>query len=265
MPDLAGLQSFLVSIGVGVTGESLAALAVLLLAIFLMWLALAWIGGDKQIALRPIAGYTRLRRLIAEAAERGQPIHLAPGTGSLGDSGTAETLAGVTAAYAVARRAAAAQTPLVMTTANPVVLPVLENAAERAYSAAGVAQEYQPDQVRFAGPNRAAYALHVADILVHERAAANVLLGSFGDEFLLISEPAGRAGVEQVAGTANPLTLPFVVTSTEYPVLGEEVFAAGAYLAGRRSHLASLLAQDWLRLLAAAAIIAGVVLKTVGG
>jgi hypothetical protein len=87
-------------------------------------------------------------------------------------------------------------------------------------------------------------------------------VGAFGDEFPLMAETGAQHGLIQAGGTANPQALPFVLTSVSHPLIGEEIYAAGAYLSERRSHIASLLAQDTVRALIVAGTILLVLLRT---
>jgi len=92
-----------------------------------------------------------------------------------------------------------------------------------------------------------------------EDTEANVLVGNFGDEYLLMGEAAARRGLAgHIGGTSNPNTLPFIYASAEETLLGEEIYAAGAYLQQRPSQLGSLLTQDTARWLVALFILLGI-------
>jgi hypothetical protein len=173
-----------------------------------------------------------------------------------------ETLAGLTLLEGLAQPAATGAAPLLVTTASPLVLPMAQAILHRAYERAGYPAEYDPRQVRFIAPNPNAYAVGTASLVRQEKVGTSALVGSFGDEYLLLGEAGARDGVVQVAGTAQVHTLPFVFTTAEHPLLGEEIFAAGAYLSGRVAHLAGLMAQDHMRLVVVVVILAGVLLQT---
>ena len=101
----------------------------------------------------------------------------------------------------------------------------------------------------------------VAGILEREPLTANVMIGQFGDEYLLMGETGARLGVRQIVGTADPSTLPFVHASAEETLTGEEIFAGSAYTARRPIQIGSLLAEDWLRWLVVAGILIATVLR----
>ncbi len=262
---LSELQVLLENHSAGGAADSLIALGYVILAALLLAIALLKVGGAYRVSLRPIAGYTRIKEEITDAAESGKTIHLSAGSGGLGGGASADTLAGINAVSILAGRAATARTATLITTASPVVLPLLQSAAEQAYQRAGAPGEFQPAQVRFTGDDRNAYAVAVTDSLCHERISTSLLLGSLGDETLFIGERGRAAGLTQIVGTPSTRALPYAITTADAAIIGEETYAAGAYLSAKPAHVASLLAQDWLRLLVVGAIIAGVIARTLGG
>jgi hypothetical protein len=248
----------------GLTGADVVALGVIALAVVLLAVALASLETMRRVNLRPVPGYERLRNVVSEAAETGETLHLSSGAGSAGGGTTAETLAGLSALTILMGRAATSRVGALLTTGSPIVLPILQAIAERSYDEAGAAHEHDAAHVRFAGDDRNAYAVAVADALDHEHVGASLLLGSLSDEALYIGERGRAAGVTQVIGVANPRALPYALVTADHLLIGEEMYAAGAYLSGQPAHVASLLVQDWLRVLIVGAIIVGVVLRTVG-
>jgi hypothetical protein len=258
------LQNLLATYSFGISPEGGLALAILVLAIVFLAVALVRLDAGDAPALRPIAAFTAMDDAITESTETGQAILLSPGAGTVGDVSTAATLAGLTAVSALAERAATSSVTAIVTTASPLVLPLLENASERAFSAAGAPGEGDATLVRFAAPDRSAFAVSVSDAVQHEGVSASMVSGSLGDEILIFSERAHDAGALQVAGTDTALSVPVAVATADHLLIGEQIYSAGAYLGQQRSHVASLQAQDWLRLLVVAAIIAGVIIRTLG-
>ena len=57
--------------------------------------------------------------------------------------------------------------------------------------------------------------------------------------------------------------LPFVYATADEMLVGEEMYAAGAYLSEKPWHISCLLAQDWMRWAIVLAIIGLVIAKTV--
>ncbi len=238
--------------------------ALALVAIFLSFVLLArWrLRAGYRPTLRPLSGYETLAASPAESAESGRPIHVSVGAGTLGGAETPQTLAALEIAEALAQPSATVAGRLVVTTASPVVLPMAQAILDRAYNAAGAPDEYDPAQVRFASDQRQAYALAVAGQARRERPVVSAVSGDWGDEYLLMAESQRLAGVPLVAGAANDHTVPFVWATADYPLIGEEIFAAGAYLTRGKAALASLMAQDHMRLVLVLLILAGVVVES---
>ncbi len=238
--------------------DPVAVLLVIILAALLVYF-LYWAHLSRDMPLRPIAAYDALKQLLARAAETGQPVHISIGTAGVGQASTTETTAGLYTLEFLADRAAVSAIPPVVTVSEPTALPLAQDHLRRAYQRQGYPEEYDPRQVHLVAPpvqgSAVAYAAGVMDVLAHERVMANVMVGTFGDEFLLMSETGAQKGLLQVGGTNDPQVLPFVYTSISRPLLGEEIYAAGAYLGARRTHMGSLMAQDTMRGLLVIAVV----------
>jgi hypothetical protein len=220
------------------------------------------------LPLRPIAAYDALKQLLARAAEVGEPVHISIGIAGIGTASTADTMAGLYTLEFLADRAAVSAIPPTVTVSEPTALVVAQDQLRRAYQRQGYPDEYDPRQARFIAPpvngSAVAYAAGVMDLLNHEPVVANVMVGTFGDEFLLMAETGAQKMILQAGGTSNPTVLPFVYATITHPILGEEIYAAGAYLAARATHVGSLVAQDTLRAVLVAVIVLAVIARTLG-
>ncbi len=218
--------------------------------------------------LRAIPAYDSLKKLLSRAAETGQAVHVSVGTGGVSSTQTADTLAGLYALEFLADRAANSDIPPLVTVTEPTALPTVLDQLRRAYERQGYPDEFRFDQARFIAPpvngSAVPYAVGVMDILNHEPVTANVMLGSFGDEYLLMTEPGAQRDFYQVGGTSNQLVLPFVYLTMTEPILGEEIYAAGAYLLERVGHYTSLIAQDVFRVLIVVLVVVVVLLRLAG-
>ncbi len=234
--------------------------------------------------LRTIPGFTALKGLLAQAAEAGQPVHLSLGIAGVGDQNTADTTAGLLILDYIAERAAISASPPIVTLANPTALPVAQDLLRRAYRRHGYPEEFDPNRARFIAPdpnlytgttqNPAVYAPGQIDgfpyaagimrLLTQQPLVANVMVGYFGNEFLLLGETGAQHQLNQIGGTSNASALPFFYATVPNPLIGEEIYAAGAYLSNKPAHISSLIAQDVMRWMLIAGMIGGVVLKTIG-
>lgn len=244
--------------------------AIAFLGVFLIPLVLFIRRADlgARLQLRPLSGYEALRTLLSRAAETGRPVHISVGTGGINTPHTAETLAGLETLQFLATRAAVGSIPPIVTVNDPAVLPLAQDQVRRAFTREGYPEEYDPRRVRLIAPavnnNNLPYAVGVMDVLAHENVFANVMVGSFGDEFLLMAEPPAQKATPQIGGATAPDVLPFVFTSVEHPLLGEEIYVGGAYLSHKPAHVASLLAQDLVRAVIVLLLILGAILRIAG-
>lgn len=240
----------------------------ILLPLFLAFFALLLVYNraareGRKLTLRPISAYDELYLYLARAVEKGQAVHLSLGTQGIGGLATADTLAGLEVLERVADRLAGVGISLIVSVADPTLFPVAQDVLRRVYGRLGYPEGYDPRQVRFIAPDPAAYAAGAMGIISREKVGANILIGSFGDEFLLLGENGARLGIKQIGGSSSPQVLPLVQVSMDESLWGEEVYAAGSYLSAKPGHLASLHVQDWLRGAIILAVILGVLALTI--
>jgi hypothetical protein len=107
-----------------------------------------------------------------------------------------------------------------------------------------------------------AYTAAVTGTMVRERPAANFLIGSFYAESLLLAETGQASGAIQIAGTAEVAQLPFFVCACDYTLIGEELYAAGAYLSRDPAMLGSIKGQDWTKAAVGLLILLGAIFET---
>jgi len=217
----------------------------------------------KGPALRPLSGYAAVQNLIGQSIETGRPIHISVGVQGIGQQSTAQTLAGLTTLEYLAQQTAMYDVSPLVSVADGTALAAAQDVLRRASAAHGQGKRLDPYTVRMIAPEPVAYASGVMGLLSREQVWANVMNGAFGDEYLLMGETGVRKDLQQVAGSANPQALPFMMVAANHVLIGEEMFAAGAYLAGIAGHIASLILQDWMRTIIILLIVVGVVLKTV--
>jgi hypothetical protein len=247
----------------GVLGiESAIAILIVLICVPLLFYALSRVRAGKRPQLRMLPVFDRLARMGSRATESGRTLHVGLGMGGISGPDTAVSVAGLEVLEYLADQAAAGESRLVVTVAEPTLLPATQEVLRRVYAQRGKSDVFSPAQVRLLAPDPTAYAAGVMGILEVEDPLANVTVGAFGDEYLLIGETGVKKGVEQVAGTDDPAALAFMYATADGTLIGEEIFAAGAYLKERAEAIAGLMVQDWLRYLVIVAIIAGVLWQT---
>jgi hypothetical protein len=212
--------------------------------------------------LRPIQAFTALRGVMARAIETGRAVHVSLGVGGITSDVTADSLAGLSALEYLADQSAATGVAPIVTMANPTLLPLAQDVIRRPHGADREEAAKAVRQVRWIAPEPAAYAAGVMDILGGEGVDANVMIGSFGDEYLLMGEAASLRKITHIGGASDPNVLPFVFASADQALMGEDMYAAGAYLSRKAWHIGSLLAQDFMRWGIVAVIVVLVAIKT---
>ena len=65
--------------------------------------------------------------------------------------------------------------------------------------------------------------------------------------FLILAETGNSIGAIQIAGTGSSSQIPFFVTACDYTLIGEEFYAASAYLSGSPEMLGSIKGQDYVK------------------
>jgi len=217
--------------------------------------------GMKIPELYQVPGLEALDEAIGRCTEMGRPLHFSPGIGSVDN---AQTLAALSILSYVAGQCARYDTDLIVTNRRTIVYPISEEIVKQAFIQEGKLQNFKVENVRFISEDQFAYATGVTGIMYREQPAANLLLGAFWAESLIFAEVGATAGAIQIAGTANTHQIPFFVAACDYCLIGEELFAASAYLTREPILMGSIIVQDWGKMFAAIAIAVGTILATFG-
>ncbi|HOO60024.1 MAG TPA: hypothetical protein PLL34_05675, partial [Candidatus Mcinerneyibacteriales bacterium] len=108
------------------------------------------------------------------------------------------------------------------------------------------------------------YAAAVNGAMVREKPATVFLLGMFWAESLMLAETANTVGAIQIAGTDSTSQLPFFIAACDYTLIGEELYAASAYLSREPLLLGTLKAQDMIKGAVIMALILAIVFMLFG-
>jgi hypothetical protein len=201
------------------------------------------------IALRQIAAYQAVPLMVGEAIEANRPIHMSLGSAGIGGSNTLLALVSAEMFFQVARRAAIGATSPILTVSDPTAIPLGQDMLRRAYQSRDLVNRYKRGNVRWypSGPRSLAFAAALTATLGDDKVAANVLMGSFGAELALVAEAAQRRNQSLIATSDQLEGQAVAFAMSDQPLIGEEIFTAGAYMDGKPSHIAALVAQDVLR------------------
>jgi hypothetical protein len=211
----------------------------------------------KSLFIRKLAGLEAVEEAVGRATEMGKPVLFIPGIQELDEI---QTIAGLSILGRVARITAQYETPLIVPVLYPMALAAAGEVVKGAYMDAGRPDSFKPDMVRYVAGEQFAYVAAVNGIMLREKPAANVYMGAFYAESLLLAETGFAAGAIQIAGTAMPEQLPFFIAACDYTLMGEELYAASAYLSKEPLMLGSLKGQDLIKIILVFLIILGVIL-----
>jgi hypothetical protein len=194
-----------------------------------------------KMYLRPIAGIEAIDEAIGRATEMGKPILYVPGISTISD---VATIASITILGRVAKKIAEYQTRLIVPNYDPIVYTVAEEVVKQAYLEAGRPDSYDPDSVFFMTQSQFAYVAGVNGIMMRDKPATNFYLGMFYAESLILAETGSLSGAIQIAGTDAVTQLPFFITTCDYTLIGEELYAASAYLGHEPKQIGAVKGQD---------------------
>lgn len=215
----------------------------------------------KQIFIRRIPGLDAIDEAIGRATEMGKSILYVSGTGSMRN---VATIASINILSSIARKAAENDTPIIIPCSDPVVMNIGREVVKNAHLNAGRPDNYRQDNIFFITEEQFAYAAAVDGIIMRERPAAIFYMGLFQAESLIFGEVGNSIGAIQIAGTDSTTQIPFFITSCDYTLMGEELYAASAYLSREPLLLGSLKGQDMGKLLVIALIIIGALMQIIG-
>jgi hypothetical protein len=141
-------------------------------------------------------------------------------------------------------------------------MAVAQETVKGAYLDAGRPEAYKEENIFYITSMQFAYVAAVNGIMLREKTATNFYLGYFAAESLLLAETGSIAGSIQISGTDQIAQIPFFVAATDYTLIGEELYAASAYLGREPLLLGALKAQDWFKAIAIVSLIIGVFAAT---
>ncbi|RKX32386.1 MAG: hypothetical protein DRP46_01275 [Candidatus Zixiibacteriota bacterium] len=210
--------------------------------------------GGADLYVRRLAGIEAVDEAIGRATEMGKPILYVLGLGTAADIAT---IASYTILGRVAKKVAEYQTGLIVPCYDPIVMTVAQETVRTAYMDAGRPDAFSEDMVYFVTNQQFAYVAGVNGVMLRERPATNLYMGKFYAESLILAETGVVAGSIQISGTDEISQIPFFVVACDYTLIGEELYAASAYLGKEPLLLGSLKAQDYAK--------AGVILLAIIG
>lgn len=213
----------------------------------------------RGVYIREIAGLKAIEEAVGRATEMGRPCLFVPG---LQDINETPTVAGIAILSNVAKFTADYDATLEVPTARSLVMTAARETVHAAYLTAGRLEAYNEDRIYYVTDEQFAYVAYLTGYMVREKPAACFYAGIFFAESLILAETGNSIGAIQIAGTSETSQLPFFVAACDYTLIGEELFAASAYLSGEPHQLGSLKGQDAGKVLAGLLLLAGCLVAT---
>lgn len=201
---------------------------------------------QKELFLRPIAGLEAVNEAVGRATEMGRPIVYICGLSSLSD---VATIAALNILSHIAKRAGEYETRIIVPCYDPVVYTMAREIVKEAYTSIGRPDLFRGEDVYFATDSQFGYAAHVSALMIREQSATNFFMGYYFAESLILSETGASTGAIQVAGTDSVAQLPFFVVTCDYTLIGEELYAASAYLSKEPLLTGTIKGQDLSKLI----------------
>jgi len=216
---------------------------------------------QRDIFLRRIPGLDAVDEAIGRATELGKPILYLTGAGDMSEP---STIAAAVILGRVAKRVAAYETDLLVPHRDPIVMAVCQEVTKQSYLEAGKPDVFKEDSNFFITTDQFSYTAAVDGIMLRRKPAANFFMGSYFAEALLLTETGASTGAIQIAGTDSDHQLPFFVTTCDYTLIGEELYAASAYLSREPIQMGTLRGQDLGKGFVLVVLALGTILATVG-
>ncbi len=209
--------------------------------IFWYYINNAKMGKIKEIFIRRIPALNSIDEAVGRSTELGKPILYIPG---IMDIDNIQTLASLSLLSYIAQKTALYETELIMPVSRSVVMTVAQEVIKESYLKVGRSDLYRADKIFYLTDDQFGYAAAVDGIISREKPGAIFLVGAFYAESLILAETGFSAGAIQIAGTAMITQLPFFIAACDYVLIGEELFAASAYLSSDIIDKITLKTQD---------------------
>ncbi len=210
----------------------------------------------KTHTIRPIEALQAISDSIGRCAEMGRPILVTPGIANLTGTTNAQTIAGLTVLGEVAQQAAAIGVEVTTNASSEQVVIASEAIMRNALTSVGREDLYEPGKyVRWFGADQFSYAVGCAGQILDEKPGLIIFMGYFLADTIITGETASRVGAIKIGGTLGALA--FLAMMCDYLLIGEEMFAASASITKDPHVLATLAAQDWIK-------VAAIILMTIG-
>jgi len=215
--------------------------------------------GLFQPKVRRMAGIDAIDEAIGRSVEMGRPVFFSQGLTGIGPL----LMAVMGIMGHVARGIARFRQALFVPQNDVEVMVLVEEFLRETFRDAGRPELFRQETVQYLSGQQFSYASGYMGMVHREKAGASFLFGYFAAESLILAEAGKQVGAMQVSGTTEYSQIPFFITTTDYTLIGEEVYAAGAYLSDDPVQKATISGQDTNKAILLALILSGIIFATI--
>lgn len=217
-----------------------------------------------RMTFRRIAAIARLRGAVGLSVEDGSRVHVSLGNGNLNDATNPSGLVGLDTLQRIGQLSSTSDQPPVSTSGDGGFSLLSKDVLSSVAGETNTREVFDADHGRLAGVTPLSYILGTLDVMAEPTVKTNVFTGSYGAEVGFLTAAAEERGAFTLAASDSIVAQSVFMATTRYVILGEELYAVPAYLIYRSTYVASLKAQDLLRLLIGGALVIGSLLKLAG-
>jgi len=238
-----------------------------LLVVAVLFIYITWRRSKSGVLpkIREIAGLEAINDAVGRAVETGRPVMVNVGWGGIVDAlKSQQTFAGIDVLSHVAKLTAKYKVPLIVPAAEAASVPLIEATVYESYLAEGCPDAYKAENIRYLTDLQWSWVSGTLGMIKREKPAANMMFGYFGGDTIMHSETGQAVGAIQIAGTAEIGYVPFFVIACDFALIGEELFAAGAYVTRNAERLSVIVSEDYFRIVLLGIIVIGVLAAIAG-
>ncbi len=246
-----------------ITGRALGLLILIIMtAAILYYMQQSYSG--KMPQLRRFQAVDAIEEIIGRCVEMGAPAWYLMDTVNMT---TPSVLAPTVAAFQIlaytARTAARLGADFFVPVTQGLAYSIANDIVEEAYKAEGKIENFDPLGTVMYLPD-GADRMYIINNMWSQRVAGVFFLGSWYHKAVIFTENAARVGALTLGGTDTTHNIPFLVAICDYSIIGEELYALGAYVSEDATQTASLAGQDIGKYIALILVLLGSILATVG-
>ncbi len=219
---------------------------------------------SKKRNIRPIPAYDKINQEINVAVEDGTQLHISLGRGGMTGPESAAALAGLSILKQIIEKSSVCDHPPVASTGDPVTSILAQDTIQGTSKAISVTDQLRNPSGELIGVTPFSYAAGSLSTIRDSNVSANIHTGWFGNEVIWFTTAGERQSSPTIAGAAQLPAQAVIYASASDPLIGEELFAGGAYLGAGKIHQASISTQDVIRWIIIVIILGSVLLNFLG-